>query len=74
MLKAGAADRMHTRATRWLRGALSHRVAGDAGRLPIADDSIDLVFSNLMLHWHPEPHAVVSRVEAGAQNRRLADV
>jgi malonyl-CoA O-methyltransferase len=43
---------------RWLRGASSQRVAGDAGRLPIADDSIDLVFSNLMLHWHPEPHAV----------------
>ena len=58
MLKAGAAEPIHTRAGRWLRGASSRRVAGDAGRLPIADDSIDLVFSNLMLHWHPQPHAV----------------
>lgn len=58
MLKAAAADPMHIRASRWLSGAWSRRVAGDAGRLPIADDSIDLVFSNLMLHWHPEPHAV----------------
>ncbi len=58
MLKAATPGRMHTRASRWLRGASSQRVAGDAGRLPIADDSIDLVFSNLMLHWHPQPHAV----------------
>ena len=58
MLNAGAADAMHIRAARWLRGVSSRRVAGDAGRLPIANDSIDLVFSNLMLHWHPEPHAV----------------
>ncbi|MEO8187059.1 MAG: methyltransferase domain-containing protein [Burkholderiaceae bacterium] len=58
MLKTGAADPMPTRARRWLRGAWSHRVVGDAGRLPIPDDSIDLVFSNLMLHWHPEPHVV----------------
>ncbi len=58
MLKTVAADPLRARARRWLRGTWSHRVAGDAGRLPIADDSIDLVFSNLMLHWHPEPHAV----------------
>ena len=58
MLKAAEADRMRTRAGRWLHGASSHRVAGDGGRLPIADDSVELVFSNLMLHWHPEPHTV----------------
>ena len=58
MLTASATDRMHVRARQWLRGALSQRVAGDAGRLPIADERIDLVFSNLMLHWHPEPHTV----------------
>jgi malonyl-CoA O-methyltransferase len=58
MLKAAAADRIRTRAGRWLHGASSHRVAGDGGRLPIADDSVELVFSNLMLHWHPEPHTV----------------
>jgi malonyl-CoA O-methyltransferase len=58
MLRAAASSGMHMRASRWLRGALTQRVAGDAGQLPIADNSIDLVFSNLMLHWHPEPHAV----------------
>ncbi|MEP6610185.1 MAG: methyltransferase domain-containing protein [Burkholderiaceae bacterium] len=58
MLKAAEKDGMRERAVRWLRGASSHRVAGDGGRLPIADDSVDLVFSNLMLHWHPEPHTV----------------
>jgi malonyl-CoA O-methyltransferase len=30
----------------------------DAGGLPLADASTDLVFSNLMLHWHPQPHTV----------------
>jgi len=58
MLQATLPRPMYARARRWLRGAMSQRVAGDAGRLPVADDSIDLVFSNLMLHWHPEPHAV----------------
>ena len=33
-------------------------VAADAARLPMVDDSVDLVFSNLMLHWHPEPHTL----------------
>lgn len=58
MLKAAATEGVRERAGRWLHGAASHRVAGDGGRLPIADDSVDLLFSNLMLHWHPEPHAV----------------
>ncbi|HVE88206.1 MAG TPA: methyltransferase domain-containing protein [Burkholderiaceae bacterium] len=58
MLKAAATDGMRERAVNWLRGSVSHRVAGDAGRLPFADQSADLVFSNLMLHWHPEPHTV----------------
>ena len=58
MLHAARPGRVHARARRWLRGAWTGRVAGDAGRLPVADDSIDLIFSNLMLHWHPEPHAV----------------
>ena len=57
MLKA-AAGGMRERAGRWLRGQASHRIAGDGGRMPFADQSADLVFSNLMLHWHPEPHTV----------------
>ena len=58
MLKTVAADPLRARARRWLRGTGSYFVAGDAGQLPIAHDSVDLIFSNLMLHWHPEPHAV----------------
>jgi SAM-dependent methyltransferase len=27
--------------------------------MPLADDSVDLVLSNLMLHWHPQPHQVL---------------
>jgi len=30
----------------------------DAGALPLGDDSVDLLYSNLMLHWHPQPHSV----------------
>jgi len=34
-------------------------MVADGARLPVADDSVDLVFSNLMLHWHPAPHLVL---------------
>lgn len=34
----------------------------EAGRLPLADASIDLVFSSLMLHWHADPAAVFTEV------------
>ena len=34
------------------------RVAGDAARLPLRSDSVDLVFSNLMLQWCSDPDAV----------------
>jgi len=34
-------------------------IVADGARLPVADDSVDLVFSNLMLHWHPAPHLVL---------------
>ena len=33
------------------------RVAGDIGRLPIASGSIDLVWSNMALHWVADPLA-----------------
>lgn len=33
-------------------------VCGDAAALPLADASVDLVFSNLMLQWCNEPHRV----------------
>ncbi len=31
----------------------------DFGRLPLAPLSTDLLWSNLALHWHPQPHAVI---------------
>jgi len=34
-------------------------LVADGARLPIADQSVDLVYSNLMLHWHPAPHSVL---------------
>lgn len=34
------------------------KVCADAARLPLSDDSVDLVHSNLMVHWHPQPHTV----------------
>lgn len=53
--------RLRDRLPRWL-GAKTSNIAGfavaDAARLPLADASCDLVFSNLMLHWHPEPHTL----------------
>lgn len=35
-----------------------HWVIADAARLPFADATADLVYSNLMLHWHPRPDRV----------------
>ncbi len=31
----------------------------DFGQLPLPPSSIDLLWSNLALHWHPQPHAVI---------------
>jgi malonyl-CoA O-methyltransferase len=33
-------------------------LCGDFGALPLAANSIDLVWSNLALHWHPQPDRV----------------
>jgi malonyl-CoA O-methyltransferase len=33
-------------------------VAGDFGQLPLGPNSLDLVWSNLALHWHPQPDRV----------------
>lgn len=38
--------------------ARSHLVCAEAAALPLADGSADLLVSNLMLHWHPQPHTV----------------
>lgn len=46
------------RLPRWLGGNPTALAVADAARLPMADATADLVFSNLMLHWHPEPHTL----------------
>ena len=45
-----------------------HLAAADAERLPFADKSFDLIFSNLMLQWCPDPDQVfaeVRRIQSG---------
>lgn len=39
------------------------RVSGDACALPLADDSVDMVFSNLMLPWCADLPAVLGEVQ-----------
>jgi malonyl-CoA O-methyltransferase len=33
-------------------------IVADGAQLPVAADSVDLLFSNAMVHWHPAPHSV----------------
>jgi malonyl-CoA O-methyltransferase len=44
----------------WLRRFA--RVCGDASRLPLRDASVDLVFSNMALHWCSNPDAAFAEV------------
>ncbi len=37
-----------------------HAVCCDAGALPLRAGTVDLIFSSLMLHWHPDPTAVLA--------------
>lgn len=62
---AGAASAVHQLLTRWLpssakagrhRGAML--LSGDFACMPAAANAIDLVWSNLALHWHPQPDLV----------------
>lgn len=46
------------RLPRWLWKQGPACAAADAAQLPFPDNAVDLVFSNLMLHWHPQPHTV----------------
>jgi malonyl-CoA O-methyltransferase len=61
MLRAGA---LRVRPWhRWWPGARRGlRACASAERLPLADASVDVVFSNLMLHWHPAPHEVITEI------------
>lgn len=38
-----------------------HALCCNAGALPLRTGSVDLVFSSLMLHWHPDPGAVLAQ-------------
>lgn len=58
MARAGLdAQRRGFGIARWWRRNGAWIVA-DGSRLPLPDGTADLVYSNLMLHWHPIPHAV----------------
>jgi malonyl-CoA O-methyltransferase len=57
MLAGAASTSPLARLLPW-RAARAQLARAEAAALPLADGSVDLVFSNLMLHWHPRPHAV----------------
>jgi malonyl-CoA O-methyltransferase len=40
--------------------AQSALVCADFGRLPLKAAAMDMVWSNLALHWHPQPHRVLA--------------
>ena len=42
------------------RGADAGLVCGDFAELPLARDAVDLIWSNLALHWHPHPDQVIA--------------
>ena len=48
------------RQRRWLRPF--HRVLGDAHRLPVATESVDLLVSNLLLEWCHDPDLVFAHL------------
>jgi len=62
MLRAARRAPAWQRLLAWPRTGPGHRICASAERLPLADSSIDLVFSNLMLHWHPAPHEVIAEI------------
>lgn len=39
-------------------GADAKMICGDFATLPLAPSSVDLIWSNLALHWHPQPDRV----------------
>jgi malonyl-CoA O-methyltransferase len=64
MLRApAAAAGWRQRVGAWVGGQPRGLYAcASAEHLPLADASVDLVFSNLMLHWHPAPHDVITEI------------
>ncbi|HRF13330.1 MAG: malonyl-ACP O-methyltransferase BioC [Candidatus Accumulibacter phosphatis] len=63
MLQAGQAQRSRLRyLLPFLRGRQAPLLVADAACLPLPRQSIDLVWSNLMLHWLDDPLAVFREV------------
>ena len=58
-----AESRMKKLLRRWRAGSgvaeATHQACADFGRLPLAASSMDMLWSNLALHWHPQPHRVM---------------
>lgn len=42
------------------RDTVAELICGNFAQLPLADNAVDAVWSNLALHWHPQPDAVFS--------------
>ncbi|SNS19694.1 malonyl-CoA O-methyltransferase [Noviherbaspirillum humi] len=62
---AAAHSSLNRMLARWLPASMRGRgaaapdlVCADFGRLPLAPVSVDLIWSNLALHWHPQPDQV----------------
>ena len=47
----------------WRADPLSAAVCADAASLPLADESVDLVFCNLLLHWCRDPDVVLREMQ-----------
>ncbi|MBX9899264.1 MAG: methyltransferase domain-containing protein [Burkholderiaceae bacterium] len=56
----GALDRLFAKFTRKWNGANKppQLMCADFAKTPLADGSVDVVWSNLALHWHPRPDEV----------------
>lgn len=57
-----AADMLRSAAHDGLRHTAVQALCGDAAALPLNDGSVDLVFSNLLLHWCADPGRVLQEV------------
>jgi malonyl-CoA O-methyltransferase len=65
--QAAVRSSMHRLLAKWLPAKMAAGpdagaglLCGDFARLPLAAHSVDLVWSNLALHWHPQPDRVIS--------------
>lgn len=59
--QAAALSSMNRLLTKWLPAKTgAGLLCGDFARLPLGINTVDLVWSNLALHWHPQPDRVIS--------------